>query len=228
MMLRNQKSTPSPRVNWPAIGSAFIVWLLTVPSPLAAGGATQVASGTLVLITNACVAAACPELQVSNQASLGRLEARDEGAARQIVERVLDPHTLFCVNINPEMRVKVRQGRAAARLVPGEWNFFLARIENESGTTAPLQVGLPSPAKLPASAPWLEAEVVGRTNLPVTLSGAPLEYRLVRLRSRETGRREARISLHVGQGTQDLGFRNEVDILFDCPAPTNRLKGTIP
>jgi hypothetical protein len=58
--------------------------------------------------------------------------------------------------------------------------------------------------------------MVEGTNLPVALSGAPLEYRLVKLRSRETGQREGRISLHVGQGTQDLGFRNEVDILFDC------------
>ncbi|MBO0861973.1 MAG: CehA/McbA family metallohydrolase, partial [Chloracidobacterium sp.] len=29
-------------------------------------------------------------------------------------------------------------------------------------------------------------------------------------------KREARISFNVGQGTQDIGFRNDVDILFNC------------
>ena len=117
--------------------------------------------------------------------------------------------TLFEVQINPEMRVKVNAGPAPAELVVGEWQFFLVRIQNDSGTTAPLQLSVLNPE------PWLAAEVVATTNLPA-LSGAALEYRIVKLRSLEEGKREARISLHVGQGTQDLGFRNEVDILFDC------------
>ena len=49
-----------------------------------------------------------------------------------------------------------------------------------------------------------------------TLSGLPLEYRLIELYSRDVGRREAKLVFDVGQGTQDLGFRNEVNILFDC------------
>src|SRR4026208_2347632 len=48
------------------------------------------------------------------------------------------------------------------------------------------------------------------------LSGLPLDYRIVQLYSRDAGKREARISFNVGQGTQDLGFRNDADILFDA------------
>ncbi len=44
----------------------------------------------------------------------------------------------------------------------------------------------------------------------------PLEYRLIELYSRDVGRREAKLMFDVGQGTQDLGFRNEVNILFNC------------
>jgi hypothetical protein len=48
------------------------------------------------------------------------------------------------------------------------------------------------------------------------LSGLGVEYRIIQIYSRDAGKREAKISFHVGQGTQDLGFRSDVDILFDC------------
>ena len=48
------------------------------------------------------------------------------------------------------------------------------------------------------------------------LSGLPLEYQIIQLYSRDTGRREAKLSFNVGQGTQDIGFRNAVPILFNC------------
>jgi hypothetical protein len=168
------------------------------------------------LIANARAAASHVQLHATDQNGIANLERYGAAGAREVIERALGRHTLFRVNINPEMRVKVNPGAAAAELVPGEGRYFLARIENDSGTTAPLQISVLPPASRPGESAWLEAEVVGAANLPVTLSGARLEYRLVKLRSREAGRREARISLHVGQGTQDLGFRNEVDILFDC------------
>jgi len=42
-----------------------------------------------------------------------------------------------------------------------------------------------------------------------------VEYRILQLYSRDAGQREATLSMHVGQGTQDLGFRSEVPILFN-------------
>jgi len=50
--------------------------------------------------------------------------------------------------------------------------------------------------------------------LTPTLSGLALEYRIVQLYSRDAGKREAKISFNVGQGTQDIGYRNDVDVLF--------------
>ena len=43
-----------------------------------------------------------------------------------------------------------------------------------------------------------------------------VEYRIVQLFSRDVGKREASLEFHVGQGTQDLGFRSEIPILFEC------------
>ena len=46
-----------------------------------------------------------------------------------------------------------------------------------------------------------------------------VEYVLLRLTARQVGKREATLMFDVGQGTQDLGFRNEVPILFTVRAP---------
>ena len=46
------------------------------------------------------------------------------------------------------------------------------------------------------------------------LSGLEVEYRILSLYSRDAGKREARVAFNVGQGTQDIGFRNDVDMLF--------------
>lgn len=68
---------------------------------------------------------------------------------------------------------------------------------------------------------FLDAIVFGNQPLKPTLSGLELEYRILQLFSRDAGKREARLGFHVGQGTQDLGFRNTVPILLNaspqCP-----------
>ena len=39
---------------------------------------------------------------------------------------------------------------------------------------------------------------------------------MIELYSRDVGQREAKLMFDVGQGTQDLGFRNELNVLFQC------------
>ena len=57
------------------------------------------------------------------------------------------------------------------------------------------------------------------------LSGLGVEYALALLYSSESGKREATIGFDVGQGTQDLGFRGEVPVLFEVrPAIPVRLR----
>ena len=63
---------------------------------------------------------------------------------------------------------------------------------------------------------WLDVGMFDEAPLNRRLSGLPLEYRVIELFSRDTGKREAKLAFDVGQGTQDLGFRNEVNLLFDC------------
>ena len=168
--------------------------------------------------------------QAEFEAALGQA---DRPEVVELLQKLLDQRALAAVTINPESRVKVARGPAAAQLHQNGWSVFLIKVHNEAGVTAALRAqspqagplykrssGSPNPplAVLPKDVPdrWLELEMYTGRPLNATLSGFPLEYRIIQLYSREQGQREATLSFDVGQGTQDLGFRNEVPILFDC------------
>ena len=51
--------------------------------------------------------------------------------------------------------------------------------------------------------------------MTANLSGLKVEYAIALIYSSEAGKREATLGFDVGQGTQDLGFRGEVPVLFD-------------
>ena len=182
-------------------------------------------------------------------------EALDEKSIKNAAEKIqnaLDAYCLFIVNINPEMRVNVASGPAKPELVEQGWRQFLVKVVNDSGTTAALQAVSPNAVSVysqdrggPRSSAsdqfyrkqgqslpladnaqlWLELQTYDAQPLGKSLSGLPLEYRIIQLYSRDAGRREAKFSFNVGQGTQDIGFRNEVNTLFTClPAHTITLR----
>ncbi|MGH9937687.1 MAG: CehA/McbA family metallohydrolase, partial [Blastocatellia bacterium] len=157
----------------------------------------------------------------------------DAVKARRSVQDTLDKYCLFDIHINPESRVRVTQGAARPVLVEKGWSAFLVKIRNEAGVTAQLKAE--SPNALPVYATsrrdprppqrvtrrdvmdrWLDLAMFDKPPLKPTLSGLELEYRIIQLYSRDAGKREAKISFNVGQGTQDIGFRNDADILFNC------------
>jgi hypothetical protein len=145
---------------------------------------------------------------------------KEPEALVRAAQKLLDAHCLIRIAINPESRVKVARGPAPAELVRGEPAFLLVKIHNEAGVTHPLKVKGP---QLIAKGKddkdrWLEAAVYGGPPLSKTLSGQPVEYVLLRLVAHQAGKREATLVFDVGQGTQDLGFRNEVPILFEVRA----------
>jgi len=154
----------------------------------------------------------------------------DEDNAILQIQQILDNQCLIDIQINPESRVKVKAGIAKPVLIEKGWRNFLVKVRNEAGVTAPLE--LTSINALPlAGSPknelknrWLDLDVFNSQPLTESLSGLELEYRIIQLYSRDKGKRDAKLSFNVGQGTQDLGFRNEVSLLFDClPAYTIKL-----
>lgn len=168
-------------------------------------------------------------LGAADQAALAAaLAAGPAGAER--VQEIFDRRVLFYVEINPEMRVKVAPGDAAPEVVEGGWRTFLVKVRNDAGATGELRAASPQSQRLFNSPQaevvdrWLDLEMPGAQPLQKTLGGLPLEYRLIQLYSRDSGKREAKVSFDIGQGTQDLGLRSEVDVLFRAlPARPVRL-----
>jgi len=166
----------------------------------------------------------------------------DAAAAGETLRRILDGYCLFRVKINPEERVSVSMGPVRPELLEKGWRQFLVRVDNEAGTTAALAAASPNalsvfsgasrggaptdsdkaysgpgrPPPGPAYDRWLDMQMFDRAPLARELSGLGVEYRVIQLYSRDAGRREARISFSIGQGTQDVGFSGDANVLFDC------------
>jgi len=145
----------------------------------------------------------------------------DQVKGVRAIQAVLDPLCLAAVDINPESRVKVRAGPAEAQLIQAGWRTFLVKVHNAAGVTAELKAESPQAIPL-ANSPaetigdrWLDLGLfTDRPLMGKRLSGLELEYRVIQLYSRDAGKRSAKLAFNVGQGTQDIGFRNDVDVLF--------------
>ena len=114
-----------------------------------------------------------------------------------------------------------KSGQGGARSSRGPLNMnrptgILIKVHNEGGVTQALRLYgpeiLPRGERSPGR--WLEAAWVHDQSFPAELTGRRLEYRLLRLTPRQSGKRESTFQFDVGQGTQDLGFRAETPILF--------------
>ncbi|MCA9049008.1 MAG: hypothetical protein KDA89_09795, partial [Planctomycetaceae bacterium] len=168
-------------------------------------------------------------------------ESDDRTVIRRIQE-ILDPLCLAEININAESRVKVKEGSVRKELMQQGWRAFLIRVHNEAGINPELKVESPNAAPVyqkgkgarqqprtdeqlvnPADVPdrWLDVTMLNREPLKPRLSGLALEYCVALIYSRDVGKREASLAFNIGQGTQDIGFRNAVPILFDCRPAVN-------
>jgi quercetin dioxygenase-like cupin family protein len=166
----------------------------------------------------------CPLPAATAKELKALFDGTEEGSAEFSVpvQKLLDAHCLVGVSIDPEMWVTAARGPAEAVLREGADTVFLVKVANDAGITHPVNVSGPQlvTAGDKNEDRWLEAAVVAPAPLKKELSGARVEYVLLRLRPREAGKREATLRFDVGQGSQDLGFRAEVPILFTIkPAP---------
>ncbi len=216
--------------------SIFAVWPRLVPAdelPLVEGVELQPLEAQVRQVVEALEHGGQPLPADAKKRLDSALALTNEAAAVRAIQAALDELCLIGITINPESRVKATQGPAAPQLIQHGWRLFLIKVHNEAGVTAELQVESPNAAKLYRTSTgsaepkvtvpldevprrWMDVAVLRDRPLRRTLSGLSLEYRVLQVYSRDAGKREAKISFHVGQGTQDLGFRSDVDILFTC------------
>jgi hypothetical protein len=183
-----------------------------------------------------------PLSQADHQAINAAIDSRDESSAVARIQQALDRHVLASVHINPESRVRVEQGSARPELVQGGTRLFLVKVVNEAGVTAPLQVQSPNSGRVyvpSRNAPepprelteahvrerWADIAVYAQPPMRPRLSGLAVEYVILQVYSRDAGQRSALMGFSVGQGSQDIGFRNDIEVLFTArPAHPLRLR----
>ena len=163
--------------------------------------------------------------------------AAKERDAKQL-QQLLDPRVLLLAHINPESRVKVRRGPAAAELQQFGFTPVLIKVLNESTVTKRMKLISPQGGAVYAGASkfslqrqqqtelndnenikqdgdrFLSAEMFEQPPMTDRLSGLEVEYAIGLILSTESGKREATVGIDLEQGNQDLGFRGEVPVLF--------------
>lgn len=179
-----------------------------------------------------------PFAAMDRQAINAAISNPDQGAAVADLEKILDKYALAIVDINAESRVKVERGAAKPELVEGGTRLFLVKVNNHANVTAPLRVASPNSGDVyiqstgnpapkleltpqKAADRWADISMYDKPPMARRLSGFELDYRILQIYSRDRGERSAQIGFNVGQGSQDIGFRNDILVLFTAlPART--------
>jgi hypothetical protein len=183
-------------------------------------------------------------LPADTEKAIHKAIAAEEGAALQTL---LDPLALFVIEINPELRVKVKRGPADPVLQQGGFTPVLVKVLNDATLARRLRIASPQAGPLYSGAAegilirqaqtelnqnenvnrerrFLDLEIFDQSPMTPKLSGLNVEYVIALIHCHEAGLREATIVFDVGEGTQDLGFRSEVPVLFSVrPAIPVRL-----
>lgn len=155
------------------------------------------------------------------------------------IQKLIDSEVLCVVSLNPEVRTKVARGPARAILQQGGFTPFIIKVSNHSTVTRQLRISSPQAGavysgaalnslkrqsqtelnenenKQNATDRFLDVEMFQATPMTINLSGLEVEYVLALIYCHESGKREATLGFDVGAGTQDIGFRGEVPVLFD-------------
>jgi hypothetical protein len=165
--------------------------------------------------------------------------AEDAAAAVDAIQARLDKRCLAAVHIDKGPALRVEAGPAAAELAEQGWRVFLVKVYNPTGLEGrPLQAVSPNAAPLTrrsSSSPDPTVTSVGEVSkrildlmmfdeqpLTKALSGLEVEYRVLSVYCRDSGRKEATLRFRLGGGRNVES--NDLRVLFDsAPAVLVRL-----
>lgn len=173
-------------------------------------------------------------LEASRQDDITKAISAEDGVALQTL---LDAVALFVIEINPELRVKVKRGPGDPVLQQGGYTPVIVKIINDATLARSLNISSPQAGAVYGGASegillrqaqtelkrnentnrerrFLDVEMFDQAPMTAKLSGLNVEYALALIHCSEAGTREATIAFDVGEGTQDLEFRSEVPVLF--------------
>jgi hypothetical protein len=159
----------------------------------------------------------------------------DKARAVETIQSILDKHCLFGVRIAAGNEMTVQAGPARPELAEQGWRVFLVKVDNaaevdrvelraDSPNALPLfrrSTGKPDPTVTSVGEVgkrFLDLQMFNKQPLVEQLSGLELEYRILQVSSRDSGRKEAGIgfSLWRPKADQPLAKTSQLTVLFEA------------
>jgi hypothetical protein len=167
--------------------------------------------------------------------------AADENKAVESIQTILDKRCLAAVHISPDKKLQTQAGPAKPQLAEQGWRVFLVKVHNEPGV-ANVELTVSSPNMLPltkrstgkadpkvvsvgeVSKRFLDVMMFSSQPLVRDLSGLELEYRIVQIYCRDSGRKEATLQFNLDEGRKRIASGQPLRIDFESmPAVLVRL-----
>jgi hypothetical protein len=158
-----------------------------------------------------------PLPDADRQAILDAATAKDENKAVEAIQTVLDKRCLAGIHITAGKKLETQAGPAKPQLAEQGWRVFLVKVHNELAL-ANVELSVSSPNALPltkrssgkADPQVVSVGEVGKRFLDVMmfngqplvrlLSGLVLEYRIVQIYCRDSGRKEGALQFQLIDG----------------------------
>ena len=139
------------------------------------------------------------------RAQLAAAAKKNPADVAAAVQRALDPLCLGAVTVLTNGALNFSPSSNPPRLLEQGWRAVLVKVCNAPGAKEVLRVDSPGARSLPESlltevpARWIDVEMFDRRPMNPTLSGLPLEYRIVQLWARAPGKRAATLAFKLGE-----------------------------
>jgi hypothetical protein len=183
-----------------------------------------------------------PLPDAERQALLDAASANDENQAVETIQTILDKRCLAGVHFTAGKKLETQPGPAQPRLAEQGWRVFLVKVHNELAlTNVELAVSSPNALDLTKRSSGkpdpqvVSVGEVGKRFLDVTmfngqplvrpLSGLEVEYRIVQLYCRDSGRKEAALQFQLANGKNVVATGEPQPFVFESdPAVLVRLR----
>ena len=150
-----------------------------------------------------------PADTVEQLQQLSRQDDQTNTAAR--IQQLLDPLCLAGVSVRENGPPTVKAGAAPRTLTEQGWRTFLVKVVNKPGLRRRLLVESPNAQPLPhapadqVQSRWMQLSSFEGRPVTANLSGLELEYRILQIYSRDTGRRNALLEFTISNKPGDEG-----------------------
>src|SRR5579885_1841123 len=165
----------------------------------------------------------------------------DENQAVEHIQALLDKRCLAGVHVTADKKLEARAGSAKPQLAEQGWRVFLVKVHNQPGL-ANIELTASSPNALRMTNPstgrpdpkvvsvgevgkrFLDVMMFNGQPLVRDLSGLELEYRIVQIYCRDSGRKEATLRFNLNEGKKQIASGQPLRIDFEsAPAVLIRL-----